>query len=107
MATRTDTLGPILDAIPGATARAMFGEYAIYLDAKVVGIICDDSLLLKDQPVARTLLPGAECGPAYPGSKDYIIADPWLDDPETLAAAARAIADALPTPKPKKPKAPK
>lgn len=104
MATRKDSLPPILDAIPGATARSMFGEYALYLQGKVVGFICDDTIFLKNLAEARALLPNAELGPAYPGSKTYIVADPWLDDPQVLAAAARAIADALPAPKPKAPK---
>jgi TfoX/Sxy family transcriptional regulator of competence genes len=106
MSTRKDTIPPILDAIPGASVRPMFGEYAIYLEGKVLGFICDDTLFLKNLPQARALLPNAELGEAYPGSKAYIVADPWLDEPEVLAAAARAIADALPAPKPKKPKAP-
>lgn len=82
----------------------MFGEYAIYLQDKVIGFICDDTLFLKNLPEARALLPNAELGEAYPGSKAYIVADPWLDEPEILAHAARALADALPTPKPKTPK---
>lgn len=106
MSTRKDTLPPILDAIPGATTRAMFGEYAVYLQDKVIGFVCDDTLFLKNLPQARALLPKAELEEAYPGSKAYLVADPWLDDPEVLAAAARAIADALPAPKSKTPKAP-
>lgn len=107
MATRKDSLPPILDAIPGATVRPMFGEYALYLQGKVVGFICDDTIFLKNLAEARALLPNAELGPAYPGSKAYIVADPWLDDPTVLAAAAQAIADALPSPKPKMPKVPR
>ncbi len=104
MATRKETIPPILDAIPGSTVRPMFGEYAIYLDGKVLGFICDDTLLLKNLAPAQALLPGAVLAEAYPGSKPYLVADPWLDDPSVLAAAARAIAAALPEPKPKKPK---
>ena len=107
MTTRKDSLGPIHDAIPGATVRPMFGEYAIYLQDKVIGFVCDDTLFLKNLPKARALLINAELGQAYPGSKAYIVADLWLDEPEVLAAAARAIAQALPGPKPKKPKVPK
>ena len=109
MSTRKDSLVPILDAIPGATFRSMFGEYAVYLQDRVIGFVCDDTLFLKNLPQARALLPKAELGPAYPGSKAYIVADPWLDEPDVLNAAARAIADALPAPKPKtpKPKTPK
>ena len=107
MTTRRDTLDPILDAIPGSTCRPMFGEYALYLQGKVLGFVCDDTLFLKDLPEATAILDNPQRGEAYPGSKLYLIADPWLDDPETLNRAARAIAQALPEPKPKKPKVPK
>lgn len=105
MVTRAETIPPILDAIPGAVARKMFGEYGLYLDGKVIALICDDTLYLKDLPAARAHLPGAETGPPYPGAKPHLIADPWLDDPETLANAARAVAAALLPPKPKTKKA--
>ena len=29
------------------TAKKMFGEYALYLDGKIVGLICDNQLYLK------------------------------------------------------------
>lgn len=104
MATRPETVPPILDAIAGASARKMFGEYALYLEGRVVGLICDDRLYLKDLPAARDLLPGAETGAPYPGARPHLIADDWLDDPETLAAAARALAAVVPPPKPRKPR---
>lgn len=47
MATRAETIPPILEAIPGASARKMFGEYGLYLDGRVVALICDDTLYLK------------------------------------------------------------
>lgn len=105
MATRAETNPPILDAIPGATARRMFGEYALYLDGRVVALICDDTLFLKDLPEARALLEGAGTGLPYPGARPHLVADRWLDEPEVLAAAARALAAVLPPPKPRaKPK---
>ena len=102
MATRAETIPPILDAIPGATVRKMFGEYALYLEGRVVALICDDTLFLKDLPEARALLPDAGTGSPYPGAKLHLIADPWLDEPEVLAAAARALARVLPPPKTKR-----
>ncbi len=102
MATRAETMDAILDALPGTTARKMFGEYALYLGGKVVALVCDDSLFVKDLPVARALLPDAPLAPPYPGAKLHLVADGWLDDPETLTAAVTALAAALPAPKPKK-----
>lgn len=64
MATGKDTIPPILDAIPGATVRPMFGEHAIYLDGKVLGFIRDDTLLLKNLPAPQAHLPGAELAEA-------------------------------------------
>ena len=104
MPTRPETIPPILDAIPGTRAARMFGEYGLYLDDRVIALICDDTLFLKNLPEAAALLPGAELGPPYPGARDHLIADPWLDEPEVLAEAARAIARAVPAPKPKAPK---
>ena len=104
MATRAETIAPILDAVPGASARKMFGEYALYLDTKVVALICDDRLFVKPLDVARALLAGAEEAPPYPGAKPHLVADAWLDEPDVLAKALRAVAAALPAPKPRKPK---
>jgi TfoX/Sxy family transcriptional regulator of competence genes len=38
------------------TWRRMFGEYALYLNTKVVGFVCDDRLYLKPTPPGRALL---------------------------------------------------
>ena len=107
MATNTATIDHLLDILSGAgalTARKMFGEYALYLDGTVVAFICDDTLFIKPTLGALALLPDAEKGPAYPGSKDYIIGSEVLDDPELCIRALRAVAADAPPPKPKKPK---
>ncbi len=102
MATRPETLLPILDAIPGATARKMFGEYALYYGGRTVALVCDDTLFFKALPEVAALLPGAVTGSPYPGARPHLIADPWIDDPETLTEAARTLLRLLPEPKPKK-----
>jgi len=110
MASSRDTAAFIREQIEGAGAvatRAMFGEYALYLDGKVIALICDDTLYLKDIPAGRALFPEAGTGAPYPGARPHLIADPLLDDPERLCAVARAICDALPAPKPQKPRKPK
>ena len=108
MATDPATVEFILEQAAGAgpvSSRKMFGEYALYLDARVVALICDGQLFLKPTPGARDLFPEAAEGPPYPGAKPHLLGDALLDDPDRLAATLRAIAADLPDPKPKKPKA--
>lgn len=63
------------------TAKKMFGDYCLYCDDKVVGLICDDYLYLKPLPQLQPLL--HECDqrmqPPYDGAKPhYVISD--VDD---------------------------
>jgi TfoX/Sxy family transcriptional regulator of competence genes len=39
-----------------AEARRMFGEYALYVDGKVVALLCDDQLFLKPLEALRARL---------------------------------------------------
>jgi TfoX/Sxy family transcriptional regulator of competence genes len=107
MSTSAATIAHMLDTLSDLplTARKMFGEYALYLDGKTVAFICDDTLFIKPTPGALALLPEVERGPAYPGSKDYIIGSEVLDDPDLCIRALRVVADDSPPPKPKKAKA--
>jgi len=110
MATSAATAEHLLDLLQEAgslRAKRMFGEYALYLDHKVVAFICDDSLFLKNLAAVRALLPEAPLAPAYPGSKDYILADMVLDDPARVVEALRVTAQLMPAPKPKAPKRPR
>ena len=88
------TFAHILDTMPNLTltVKKMFGEAALYLDGIVVAFICDDTLFIKPTPSALAMLPDADRGPAYPGSKDYIIGSAVLDDPDLCARALRAVA---------------
>lgn len=108
MASEQQTVDFIVEQMSAAgviRSRKMFGEYAIYCDEKVIAFVCDDKLFFKITELARDVLRHEELGPAYPGSKDYFIISPddW-DDRSYMADLARTTADALPAPKPKKPK---
>ena len=37
----------LLVGLDGVTARAMFGEYALYLDGSIFALVCDDILYFK------------------------------------------------------------
>jgi TfoX/Sxy family transcriptional regulator of competence genes len=106
MGTRADTVDHLLDALSSLplSARKMFGEYALYLDGKVVALVCDDQLFLKPTAGAQAALPGCPTAPPYPGAKSHLLVTDALDDPDLVITALKAVATDLPTPKPKKPK---
>jgi TfoX/Sxy family transcriptional regulator of competence genes len=87
--------------------RMMFGEYGIYCDEKVVGFICDDMLFIKPSDADPVLFERTIPAPPYPGAKDYqSVPGDVLEDRDWLQEAVQATADALPAPRPKKPRSP-
>ena len=84
------------------TFRKMFGEYALYVDGKVVALVCDDQLFLKPTPEGKAYLGQVEEAAPFPGAKNYYLLTGDLDDPERLARALQLTARALPEPKPKR-----
>jgi TfoX/Sxy family transcriptional regulator of competence genes len=85
----------------------MFGEYALYVDEKVVGFLCDNRTLLKPTEAGRAFFETPEVGYPYPGSKDYWVADEVVEEAPRFQDLLRATASELPPPKPKKAKAPR
>jgi TfoX/Sxy family transcriptional regulator of competence genes len=84
--------------------RKMFGEYAVYVGEKVVGLVCNNQLFVKPTEAGRELLGTPTEGPPYPGAKPYFVLDEHLDDSALLSAVFSATEAALPAPKPKKKK---
>ena len=70
------------------TARKMFGEYGIYCNGKIFGVICDDRLFFKVTEAGRALVPHAPLLPPYEGAKPYLLAED-LDDRALLADLVR------------------
>lgn len=83
------------------TYRKMFGEYALYVDARPTAFVCDNRIYVKLVDAAARLTEALPRGQAYPGSKPYAVADELLDDPPALQALLLETAGALPLPKPK------
>ena len=79
----------------------MFGEYALYLDGKVVALICDDQLFLKPTPEGQKYLGSVSEAPPFPGAKNWFLLSSEIDDPDQLGEALRVTARALPAPRPK------
>ncbi|KRA41549.1 TfoX/Sxy family protein [Pseudoxanthomonas sp. Root630] len=86
------------------TSKKMFGEYALYLDGKVVAFACDNSLFIKPSAAAATLAPSLPQRPPYPGAKDYPVADEVLDDTDALRRLITETATLMPAPKLAKPR---
>ena len=83
--------------------RKMMGEYCLYCDDKVIGLVCDNQLFLKNTSSAQNNLKGFPLGYAYEGAKPSYVIDN-VDDRDFLATIVRQIADDLPMPKKKKKK---
>ena len=106
MASDIDFVQYIADQCSGAgeiTVKKMFGDYGIYCDGKIFGLICDDSFYVKPTEAGRALLRNVDLRPPYDGAKDYFfISD--VDDHDYLSTLVRATCKELPMPKPKKKK---
>ena len=84
-----------LQGAGGIASKRMFGEAAVYLDEKVVGMVCDNQFFVKPTEAGRAKLGAPTQAPPFPGASNwFLIAD--LDDPEFLAELIRVTADALP-----------
>ena len=109
MATSQSTVDFILDqlcTLPTVRAKKMFGEYALYFEEKVVGLVCDNQLFVKITPAGQAFLGERyEEGEAYPGAKpSMVIGAEELDNSERLCELVGITAAALPAAKPKKAK---
>ena len=81
--------------------KKLFGEYALYVDGKVVAFACDNSLFIKPAPATRALTANLPQRPPYPVAKPYPVADELLDEPDRLRELLLATARAMPSPQPK------
>ena len=106
MASNPDFVQFVADQCAGAgeiTFRKMFGDYGIYCNGKIFGLICDDRFYVKPTAAGKALLREVELRPPYDGAKDYFcISD--VEDHDYLSHLVRETCKELPEPKPKKKK---
>ena len=86
----------------GATPRKMFGEFGLFVEGKMVALLCDDQLYVKPTAAGRAFLGPCAEGSPYPGAKPHFLipAERW-DDAEWLKELIRLTTAALPAPKKK------
>jgi TfoX/Sxy family transcriptional regulator of competence genes len=107
MSSKQDFVDFIIDQIKNAglvTFKKMFGEYAIYCDGKVVALVCDNKLFIKQTEGGKSFIGKAVEAPPYPGAKLSFLIEDKIEDGEWLSELVMITTKELPEPKPKKKK---
>ena len=104
MAGNPDFVQYIIDQCSGAgeiVVKKMMGDYCIYCDGVLFGLICDNNFYVKVTEAGKVVLKVVILRPPYEGAKDYFyISD--VDNRDYLTALIKATIPALPKPKAKK-----
>ena len=97
----------VLDQIENAgeiTAKKMFGEYSIYSNGKLFGLICDNHLFIKPTESGRKYIKNPMERPPYEGAKSSFLIEDKIEDREWLSELIRLTVRELPEPREKKKK---
>jgi TfoX/Sxy family transcriptional regulator of competence genes len=86
------------------THRMMFGGCTLYLDGKVVALICNDQLFVKPTRAGKKYIGNVVEAPAYPGAKNSFLIQDQIEDGDWLTQLLTVTATELPAPRPKKKK---
>ncbi|MGN0348250.1 MAG: TfoX/Sxy family protein [Roseburia sp.] len=90
-----------LQRIGDISTKKMMGEYCIYYKDKLIGDICDNTLLLKPTEAVLRLMPDAERTYPYEGSKTRMVAVDDVENIELMESVLNAMYEELPEPKKK------
>lgn len=103
MASNPDFVQYIVDQCGKAgaiTARKMFGDYGVYCNGKIFGLVSDNGFYVKPTEAGRQMLRSVDLRPPYEGAKPYFYIED-VDDSDYVSALVRATCADLPEPKPK------
>ncbi len=106
MATSKETLEALSDVFAQHIElqfRAMFGEYACYLNGKLIGLVCDDQFYLKITSAMNDFA-SLERRPPYPGARPQALLPKYDWGTPASVELLNATAELLPKPKPKRKK---
>jgi len=104
MASSQDFVNFVMDQIHGAgeiTAKKMFGEYGIYSDGKIFGLVCDNKLFIKPTIAGRNFIGEPVEAPPYPGAKNSFLIEDQLEDSQWLSELIKISLPELPMQKSK------
>jgi TfoX/Sxy family transcriptional regulator of competence genes len=92
MASNPDFVQYIIDQCSGAgdiAVKKMMGDYCIYCDGILFGLICDNNLYIKVTEAGEALLKEIVLRPPYEGARNYFYVSD-VDDRDYLALLVRA-----------------
>ena len=97
MATNADFAQYVADQCSGAgeiSIRKMMGDYCIYCNGIIFGLICDNRLYVKETDAARPVLHEQVLRQPYPGAKEHFYIED-VDDRDYLRDIIRVTIPAL------------
>lgn len=106
MASNLEYVQYVCDQISDAGSIAykkMFGEYGIYCNGKIIGVICNNQFFVKKTVLGEKLLQGCEEASPYTGAKPHLLIQN-MDDRELMSKFIMATYSELPDPNVKNPK---
>ncbi len=86
------------------STKKMFGEYGIYSDGKLFGVICNNKLFIKPTIQGRSFIGNPTELPAYDGAKPSFLIEEKIEDRKWLSQLVKITLQNLPEPKAKKKK---
>lgn len=91
-----------LDEDCAVTYKHMFGEFGLFSEGRLFGLICDNRLFVKPTEGGRVFVEDVVEAPPYPGAKPSMLIEDRIEDAEWLSELVRITICELPAPKPRK-----
>ncbi len=101
MASNLEYVEYVCEQISGAGSVAykkMFGEYGIYCEGKMIGVICDNQFFVKKTSVGMMIVPKCKEAAPYTGAKPHLLIEN-VDDRELMTEFIAATCNELPMPR--------
>lgn len=86
-----------LDGIENVTYKKMFGKYMVYVNAKPILLVCDNTVMVKKVPELADLMKDAPDGVPYEGAKVHYILD--IENRELVRSVIAVLEPITPLPK--------